>query len=231
MKTYLILFCLFISYQNLASQLIATIQDPDGWTNVRKAPDGQSEIIHVIQENELFLYNCRNGYFSHRPSEEDSSTEESEWVAVCIPKNDFCLATGAGQFPIILDGYIHRSRLLPLEQMEEYHGDDFSFQFQVSEFDPTNRIIDIADDKFVVSIDGRFFWGTDGEMPRTQVDAIQVKLGGKDIPVHRVFFSDIFEFRRDFSVYKNGNTFFVYQVNSDGAGGYELVWGFDSNGL
>ncbi len=185
----------------------------------------------MLQENDLFWYGCGSVYFEALQNGKGAILEELEWVPICIPKNDFCLGLDDGRTMDFLEGYIHKSRLRPLERLEEYQGDDFSFQYQLSEFDPTNRVIETFDDNWISDIDGRRAWGRDGDMPRVQVDAVQVELAGQSIPVHRVFFGDVFECTNDFTVYKNVDTYFVYQFNSDGAGGYELVWVFDSQGL
>ena len=120
---------------------------------------------------------------------------------------------------------------MPLDKISKYDGNDFSFGYIIDEFNSTNRIIDKTDGKWVIAIDGRPVWGTDGNYPKTQVADIKIKIKGKDIYIHEVFFKDIFEVDNDFIVYRNGDTYFVHQWNSDGAGAYELVWVFDKNGL
>lgn len=42
-----------LTFQSFFGQ-VATIQDSDGWTNIHKSPNGKSEIIHKIYENEVF---------------------------------------------------------------------------------------------------------------------------------------------------------------------------------
>lgn len=194
----------------------AIIQDEDGWTNVRKNPDGQSEIIHKIKENEVFWYD-------YEPTD-----ILQDWVSIYIPKNDFCLGKSEPNFIV---GYIHKSRLLPLDSLVIYEGNDFSFKYSLSDFDTTDRIIDKDDGKWVVAIDGRPVWGTDGDLPKTQVNNIEILIEGEKIIIHKAFFSDISECDNSFNVYKNGDTFLVHQWNSDGAGAYEIVWVFSKNGL
>ena len=74
-------------------------------------------------------------------------------------------------------------------------------------------------------------WGTDGGLPKTEVVDIKVTIAGNEVPIHKVFYADIYECTNDFEVYKKGETYFVYQRNSDGAGSYEIVWVLDKNGL
>lgn len=215
MKIVFTIILIVLTYQISFGQ-VATIQDPDGWTNVRKAPDGNSEIILKVYENEVFWY----GY--------EKTDKEQDWISVYIPKNDYCLGKSDSNYIV---GFIHKSRLLPLEKLKEYTGNDFTFEYQLSDFDSTNRIIDKQDGKWVTAIDGRPVWGTDGNFPRTQVDDIKVIIGEQEINIHEVFYSDIYECDNRISIYRNGNTYFAHQWNSDGAGAYEIVWVLDKNGL
>lgn len=70
-----------------------------------------------------------------------------------------------------------------------------------------------------------------GTLPKKKVVKISVLIDGKQIPVSNVFFCDIYECDNTFSIFKNGDTYFISQQNSDGAGGYDLVWVFTKEGL
>ncbi len=215
MKITLTIIFTILTFQLSVGQ-VAIIQDADGWTNVRKSPDGQSEIIHKAYENEVFWYDY------------ETTDKEQDWISIYIPKNDFCLGKSEQNFIV---GFIHKSRLLPLEEIKEHTESDFSFQYNLTAFDSTNKIIDKLDGKWVTAIYGRPVWGTDGNFPNIQVDNIEVRIGGQEIEIHKVFYSDIYECDNEFSVYKKGDTYFVHQWNSDGAGAYEIVWVLDRNGL
>lgn len=195
---------------------VATIQDSDGWTNVRNSPDGKSEIIQRVYENEVFWYDY------------EETEKEKEWISIYIPKNDYSLGKSE---PDYIVGFIHKSRLLPLEKLEGYTGNDFTFEYELIDFDSTNRVIDKQDEKWVIAIDGRPVWGTDGNFPKTQVNNIKVIIDGQEIKIHEVFYSDIYECDNGISIYKNGDTYIAHQWNSDGAGAYEIVWVLDKNGL
>jgi hypothetical protein len=215
MKIVLSIILTVLTFQITFGQ-VATIQDPDGWTNVRKAPDGKSEVILKVYKNEVFWYDY------------EKTDQEQEWISIYIPKNDYCLGKSE---PNYIVGFIHKSRLLPLEKLNGYKGNDFTFEYQLSDFDSTNRVIDKLDGKWITAIDGRPVWGTDGNFPSTQVDDIKVIFDGQKIDIHEVFYSDIYECDNGISIYKNGDTYFAHQWNSDGAGAYEIVWVFDKNRL
>ncbi len=215
MKTVLSFILIVLTIQISFGQ-VAIIQDPDGWTNVRELPDGKSDIIKRVYENEVFWYNY------------EEIEQEKEWISIYIPKNDYSLGKSE---PSYIVGFIHKSRLLPLEKLQKYTGNDFIFEYELSDFDGTNRIIDKQDGKWITAIDGRPVWGVDGNLPKIQVDDIKVVIEGQNIEIHEVFYSDLYECDNNISIYKNGDTYFVHQWNSDGAGSYEVVWVLDKNGL
>ena len=195
---------------------VATIQDPDGWTNVREKPDNESDIIHKVYENEVFWYDY------------ESTDREQDWISIYILKNDFSLEKSEPNFIV---GFIHKSRLLPLKELKPYTEENFSFKYATSEFKLRNRIVDKHEGKWISKFDGRPIWGVDGGYPRMQIDAIDVSIDGIKIQIHKVFYSDIFECDNTFTIYKNKDTYFVHQWNSDGAGAYEIVWVLDKTGL
>ncbi|MDN5214726.1 hypothetical protein QQ020_21790 [Fulvivirgaceae bacterium BMA12] len=215
MKITLTIILTVLTFQCSIGQ-VAIIQDPDGWTNVRKEPNGQSKIIHKIYENEVFWY------------DDETTDHQKDWISIYIPKNDYCLGKSE---PPYLAGFIHKSRLLPLEKLDPCKGKAFSFKYVLSEFNPTNRIIDKQDGKWITQIDGRPVWGTDGNLPKIQVDDIVVEIDGQLLIINKVFYADLYECNHAFSVYKNGEIYFVHQWNSDGAGAYEIVWVLEKNRL
>lgn len=191
---------------------IATVIDSDGWVNVRELPNSTSDIIHQINVGKVFWY-------------EDF---ENEWVIVHIPKNDFSLGTSAMNNLI---GYIHSSRILPLHNMDTCSNQNFQFSYDIEPFDSTNRVIDYYEGHFVSKIDDRPVWGTDGDLPSTQVDDVIIKIDNKKVPIHKVLFSDIFHCKNEFRTYEFNDNYYVYQWNSDGAGFYEVVWVVNLNGV
>ena len=207
-------FLLFITTVSFGQ--VATIKDKDGWTNVRLKPDGNSEIIYKVYENDVFSYDF------------ESTDEIQDWISIYIPKNKFSLGESKPDFIV---GFIHKSRLLPLDSLNKPDDNKLSFHYCTSEFKSDNRILDKEEDKWLTHIDGRQIWGVDGGYPKTQVDSIELSIDNKAINVNRVLYSDIFECDDDFDIYKNQDTYFVYQWNSDGAGAYAIVWVIDDSGI
>lgn len=195
---------------------VAVVSDEDGWSYVRKSRSPNAAVIHKIDTETVFWYNYTN------------FKDSSRWIEVYIPKNKYSLGIDP---PNIITGYIHSSRLMPLEQMDACNAGELEFAYHLGGFKRKGRNITLYDDRWVIEVDGRRPWGIDGTYPRIEVDSISIKLAGRSIDVHEILYSDIFEVSNQFQIYKRNDTYFVYQFNSDGAGGYEVVWVIDKEGL
>ena len=210
MKPVLFVFCLLFTCLSLSAQ-IAIIDDPDGYTNVRAEPNGKADIIHQIRENEIFWV--------------DDSRSYSEWVPILIPKHDFAFSRET------LSGYIHQSRLKSIESLPVAKTSDCSFTYVLQAFDSTGRIIE-RKEGMPTRMDGFPVLGIDFfGLPNTEVQDIQAVVEGKAIDIHPAFCQDLYNCSTESTIYQNGDTYFVYGLHSDGAGGYELVWVLTKDGL
>lgn len=209
MKTKILTIILFIFSFPSFSQ-VATIKDPDGWSNIRKEAKQDSDVICKANEGDILWFDY-DEYYS-----------DSSWVKVYMQIK--------GEVGEII-GYVHRTRLLPLNEAPDYKGSDFIFKYFLSQFDTVNRVIVLSEDKWVETIDGKRPMGVDGDLPRIQVDSMFVSLYDKEIIIDRKHYIDLFEINTKIKIIKIKDLFIVYHGAGDGAGGYDLVWVFDKNGL
>ncbi len=205
MKNFIIIV-LFLLFSNLTFGQIAVIKDDDGFTNVRKLPKSDSEILYKLKDSEVFSY--------------QETKEQLDWIKVYISKNKYQLECDENDTFI---GYIYKSRLCPIENLEDYNGTEFSFKYELKKFSLENKICDY-DGKWLTKINGRRIYGTDGNIPKTEVSEINASINGKVIDIPNMLFEDIFECDNEFVINKNKDDYIVHQWNSDGAGGYLIVW-------
>ena len=81
---------------------------------------------------------------------------------------------------------------------------------------------------FLQTVDGRPIYGTDGTMP-TQAITLTIKNGISRIPLPRPAYNDLFQPNLETAkafLSIDGRRLYVYMMNSDGAGSYEIVWIF-----
>lgn len=194
---------------------VAMIKDKDGFTNVRSGPNNDSTVIYKVENFELFFVF-------------EAAKNNENWLEVYIPKNQFALGCDGSDY---IKGYMHSSRIIDIYDLEKYEGDDFSFKYKLDSFSFENKIVDYVDDKWISKINGRRYYGTDGETPKIEVKSIEIIMGGKEISVPKILFSDLFECSNKFEVYKYLDAYIVDQWNSDGAGGYGITWLIDSDGV
>ena len=202
MKNIITILICFISA--LSYSQIGIIKDKDGFTNVRKATDTKSEIIYKLKENEAFWFNDFG----------------EDWIEVFIPQDKFSVEDTDD---LMIGGYIHKSKVQRIENLTLADQDEVRFKYELREFKRENHI-DNGNGKFVTKIDGRKIWGTDGNYPKIEIQKINASIKDKTIEIHKVLFLDLYECDTRITKYKNGNTYFIHQYCSDGAGFYELLW-------
>ena len=81
----------------------------------------------------------------------------------------------------------------------------------------------------IEKIDGKPFWGTDGEMPREEYKNIQIYINGKQVFIPKSAYDDLYEptfYTENNSVYydKELDSYYIVATNSDGAGAYMVCW-------
>lgn len=214
MSKYLRLFFLLISFSSFGQ--LAIINDPDGYTNIREEPDGKSEVIHKVYDNQVFWIDYVEG------------VDEGDWIPAYIPKN---MSSFYDSNQGMIRGFIHKSRVRYLKKLKVPSPSEIKFRYQTKSFEKSKHHIQLQDDKWVTFIDGKSVWGTDGEYPRTEIEGITAEINGKKIDIHRAFYSNLYECMNTFKFYKNGSTYFIHNWNSDGAGYYEVVWVLNEDGL
>jgi hypothetical protein len=192
------------------------IQDKDGFTNIRYSPDLKAKILGTVKNNELiFVYD---------------NQDNKDWY-------DMASAN--------LKGFIHKSRiklLTTFSEIESSNQSENNIRFKHNDFS-----IDIFSEKFlvnkykiqrssdgvsVIKIDGKSFYGTDGEIPKKSFKSITLKYKNVIIAVSKDQLSDIFEpdFNRTQVFFdKLTQTIYLTMHNSDGAGSYDVAWIFKPN--
>ena len=93
-------------------------------------------------------------------------------------------------------------------------------------------------EKYLVKIDNKAFWGTPNNIPEKTIASLLVIAGKDTVNIPATAYNDLFE--PTFSYYdkttstqkthdavylsKDGNTMYVYMINSDGKSMYEVTW-------
>lgn len=190
---------------------VAIIKDVDGFTNVRKEANVNAEVLGKVEKNYVFWYDL-----------ETYNTEE-DWILVSVPVDTFSISSTNTNDDYLV-GYIHKSRINPINKLTPAAVDEFSFSYQLSPFDSLGKVIARSQNRWITTIDDKQVWGTDGDLPKTQVNGIIVHVNSKEFKIRKALFSDLYQCSEVVEMYKDYGCYFVFQNNSDGAGYYEIVW-------
>jgi hypothetical protein len=189
------------------------VQDPDGHTNVRSAPSLKAKVVGKVLSG--------GAVFGWSPPEKDFLEMEA----------------GGGA-----SHYVHASRLRSVKQWKQIPVTDAKnqdrgflrhegFEVRVTAMPfvaAEHKITHTSENQPI--IDGKTFWGADGGLPRRSL-SVTVTLNGKAIEIPKADFQDLYEPNMETIVLltpsQPAERAFVVMSNSDGAGGYSVVWAFE----
>ena len=194
----------------------AFIADKDGQANIRTTAAIADNIEDSLQNGHLVY--CMES--------------DGNWVNIDYVKN------GAS-----LNGYIYRNRLIMVEQYEKisqltsqphqigFGKDSLSITIRSQPFQRAkNKLFySIEYPGIVELINGKLPFGTDGNMPTTTYQSIEVQSGARIAIVPASEFADLFEpnlNKTKVNYNRRQDILYIHAMNSDGAGGYLVIWRF-----
>ncbi|MBC5775485.1 hypothetical protein H8S95_15515 [Pontibacter sp. KCTC 32443] len=213
MKTVLIILtCLF--YQSAFAQF-AIISDKDGFVNIRSSPKDGNNISGKLLNGEVVF--CFKGGNTWLPIDYDLSRENKS-------------------------GYIHKTRLrfiqnftkVPCQVLTDsnaiFKTDSLTIRITKVPFNPKNNKLQFHkgdssnnETSYLEKVNGKEIWGTDGNIPKKQYGQILLQLGKDKIylPVE-----NLYEPNLDYTsvTIDSNKTIYLSALNSDGAGGYAVLW-------
>jgi hypothetical protein len=231
-KLIVILFSLFI----LSAQAqLAVINDPDGFVNVRETGTIKSKIVGRLNTGDIFLY--------------DDEDNNKAWRNIYYsPEKNMLFSPIDGKAtslkPGYITGFVHLGGVTPIETLSKmkykksfgYIGtnDTITFTIKIRPFISKRHKIKTSKDgcvncneNFLDRIDGKKPWGVDGNLPKKEIYSILLFIDRKPIIIPLESYNDLFEAHpENFNVYyDNQRNIYLYMPNnSDGAGGYDVVW-------
>lgn len=190
------------------------INDKDGFVNVRKEASKVSKVIDTLKKGHL-IYDLER---------------EGQWVMIDYYKNNKSFS-----------GYIYNDRFKRIAEFKEIKrksintnevvlsNDSIEIKVTKATFEPKKHHFTYSKEnkKVITLIDKKHYYGTDGEVPKTQYEAVQVKINDKLIQLPKSATENLYEpSLQNITVHhdEKSNTIYIDAINSDGAGGYVVVW-------
>jgi len=213
MKT--ILSLIFLLTVTIAHGQFSIINDPDGFVFVRETAEKTNNIIDTIFGDQYFF--CME--------------VEGNWRPIDYNKN------GEDKF-----GYIYNSRAKSLEEFTSIKTkvlkenslslslDSIQIHIETEAFDVKRNTLTYNTQNGynnLTKINNKPYYGTDSEIPKRKYKFIQIKVGQKMVQINGSEISDLFEpnLESTFATYDAlTHKLYLFASNSDGAGGYEVLW-------
>ena len=208
-----LLFCQFVVAQVIEGGAFAVINDKDGYVNVRKEKSVQSKVLKKLDNNTLiFVLEYDKAYYGnwiYADNEGYIYNDRVKWIHN-FPQIDKGIAKGN---TIVFEGKEIQVTL----STEKFDKSKHSFKYHKEYRD------------MIEKIDGKPFWGTDGEMPREEYKSIEVKIRGKQVFIPQSAYSDLYQPNLytdlNFVYYdKDSDILYIVANNGDGAGAYMVCW-------
>ena len=208
-----LLFCQFVVAQAIEGGAFAVINDKDGYVNVRKEKSVHSKVLKKLDNNTLiFVFEYDKAYYGnwiYADNEGYIYNDRVKWIHN-FPQIAKAIAKGN---TIVFEG----KEIQVVLSTEKFDKSKHSFKYHKEYRDVIEKI------------DGKPFWGTDGNMPKREYKSIEVKIGGKQVSIPQSAYNDLYEsylYTEFNSVHydKDNDILYIVANNGDGAGAYMVCW-------
>jgi uncharacterized protein YgiM (DUF1202 family) len=215
MMRTLAVFLLLISISEKSIAQFAIVKDNDGFLFVRNGPNISNNVIDTLKNGEVVWY----------------FEKEGNWFEIEYEKKG-----------IKRSGYAYSNRLIPLENYPAinkksfqkniiiFKNDSVEIKIKTKSFKANEHklIFDSSQQiKSLVKIDNKTFYGTDGEIPKEQYKSISINYGSKTYNFDTSILDNLFNPNLNSThcyIDKVNNSILISAMNSDGAGGYGIIW-------
>jgi hypothetical protein len=238
---FLTILSLLLAAASAKAQL-AVISDPDGFVNIRETGNINSKVVSKLNTDCIVLY--------------DGETDNNEWKTAYYSAENTMVFSKSNNKPILLKkdyitGFVNASRIIPIDQLPQmrfkkgigYLGNNDTINFSIKTKPFSARSHKIVKSKggcnncaknFIDKIDGKQPWGIDGNLPTREIYKIVLSINKMQVEIPFESYNDLYQPNlENLQIHydKKGNVYLYMPNNSDGAGGYDIVWVVNNNKL
>ena len=117
----------------------------------------------------------------------------------------------------------------------DFEGDGIKVSVQVSPFESTKHKLQF-DEKYLIKIDKRPYYGNYGNMPLTTISNITMTVNGDTVVIPEFAYNDLHNINFDYTTKgvkrttngvfrsKDGHRIYIYLFSKDNTGSYEVTW-------
>lgn len=204
----------FLFTLNLCFSQFAIISDHDGYVNVRSSPKIANNVSDKLN-NGFIVY-----YF----------VAKENWATIGYKKNEK-----------ELNGYIYKDKIkfisdfkeipLKINQDEKVILDNGSVKIEITgtKFlkEKHKLQFDKSDSNLLMEIDNLSPLGTDGEIPKREYKSVEVEINKVKVEIPPSAIKNLYEptlWNSKANYDEVNDILYIQSSNSDGAGGYEVIW-------
>lgn len=207
-------FTLFVLHSSFGYGQFAEVKDPDGYVNIRDTGSVKSPVVHQLSNN--------NVVYLIEPV--------GNWGEVMFLKKEGKVSGFVYLNRIkLLDTYTTVSFKKSANGIAVFEDKLLRVTITESVFHKNKHPLTYAptEGQLLQKIDGKTIYGTDGNIPNTTYNGIEIKLNNASIHLPERAYNDLFEPNIE-STQVNYNlakdTLYIQSINSDGAGSYSVLW-------
>jgi hypothetical protein len=199
---------------NVAIAQFAVIDDKDGYSNIRRAPELGNNIQDKLENGHLVY--CMDTQGNWVIADYDIKNQSKDG---CIYKDRLKLVSSFGKIAMISKG----------TNTSVFKNDSIKVTVITQPFDKSKYrfTYDKESKKFIEKINGKDYYGTDGLLPTVEFKTITVLWGNKTIVLPASATDNLFEARVKGVLVNHdqvNNVLYVQTEGGDAAGSYLVIW-------
>ena len=120
----------------------------------------------------------------------------------------------------------------------EFKQDSFYVKIVTGSFEKEKHKLLYYNEKYLIKIDNKPFWGTNYSLPKKKIFSVTITIGKDTIKIPATAYFDLYEpvlsyydktsgaAKTHSAIYlsKDGRKIYIYMINGEGAGSYEVTW-------
>lgn len=208
-----------------------------------------STLLSIVTFGQFAIVSDKDGYCNVRNSSESgnkiSDTLMNGHLVYCFEKAGNWINIDYSRKTKELHGYLYHDRIKYISDFRNipvfskqthsatYAEDSIKVTVTTQKSDKTKyRFSYYKGNKDQIElINGKRYWGTDGGQPRTEYKVISIVLGKRNILLPQEAVANLFEpnlFNTEVNYDEKNDVLYIQSMNSDGAGGYLVIWKIES---
>lgn len=217
MKKLLFISCLLSAF--LAQAQLAILQDKDGFTNLRAEPSTKGEIATKMWKHQVFW----------DMTEMFDDKENPDWVGIQMGVKVDTLPQEESYQEATF--FMAKNRVLHLDKLPKIENKNIDNQLVILK--NNDFLIEIKKDNYSKKISRKNGQGVGRNEPKEEIKSISISYKGVQKKINPKYCNAFFEpnFENTNAYLDSEDYLYLYMNNSDGAGGYSVVWIFQKADL